>query len=68
MRITQDELEFKPITITLETNTEAVALLKILDFFESKDVAPSDEAWDLIVKLSYAFSDYDVMLSNYKED
>lgn len=68
MKIEQDELKFKPIKITLETNTEAVALLKILDFFESKDVAPSDEAWDLIVKLSYAFSDYDVMLSNYKEN
>lgn len=60
MQINQEQLEFKPITITIETKEEAEALRDIVEHFESREQAPSEQAWELVNKISNSFFDCEI--------
>ena len=60
MKISQEKLDFKDITIIIESKKEASALRELVDLVEKKDLESgkiSKGAYELSIKLSNAFTD-----------
>lgn len=70
MLIKQDELDFKPIFIRIDTKIEANALRELVDFPTLDDFDKgliSQEAYELSIELSDAFTDCEIEVPVVKE-
>lgn len=65
MKLKQEKLEFKPITLTLETEEEAKAFIDLIEDIELTDYGINTPKRNLIIAISDAFTDCLADIPNY---